>query len=130
MSKRFHAAALLTLAVGLAGCNYYDEKDTDDGDVAPEEEGPVDVAKLSYDSIVADVLKPKCFSCHSNSGGSSGGLNTESYAAVKAKLSVMIDRTVTRKDMPIGGSLSAGQLAKIKAWLEAGAPETASALSD
>lgn len=130
MSKRFYAGALLTLGVSLVACNYYDEKDTDDDAAAPEEAGPVDVAKLSYDSIVADVLKPKCFSCHSNAGGSSGGLNTESYSAVKSKLSVMIDRAITRKDMPIGGALSTSQFDKLKAWLEAGAPETATALSD
>ncbi len=129
MKVRVLAAAWLTLGVGLAGCNYYDEKDSGDDDSSGTTT-PVDGTKLAFTDVVDDVFKPKCFTCHSNSGGSSGGLNTESYAAVKAKAAVIMSRAIESKDMPLGGSLSSDQYAKLKAWLEAGANETVSALAD
>ena len=76
---------------------------------------------LTYKTSISTILTSNCGGCHA----SGRKIDMTTYATVKKfvdngelKQTVIID-----KSMPQGSSLEAADYAKIKMWLEAGAPE-------
>lgn len=130
----------LALSIMTAGCNYNRLKD---GSAAGPGGSPRDqragagadadsspLPPLGFQTIQAQVLSSSCVSCHSNSGGNAGGTNLETYGAVRAALARVEDRALGRQDMPPGRPLSARAARILKAWIDAGAPELASAVQE
>lgn len=104
----------LALGASAAGCNFRYEKTKGDGLAL------VDPSSISYAMVRDRVLAPRCIGCH----GTSGGINLESYSAVKPQIEA-IQRVVVRdRTMPKGDALSEDELGLVSAWIQAGAPET------
>lgn len=112
---------LVSLAVGA--CNYNHvrsgaaEGTTGNGGLSIQSAG------LDYLNVQVNVLGPQCVSCHSQQGGSKGGLNLESFAQVRAAMNSIYFRSIEKRDMPPREALSSSQMDLLKSWLEAGAPE-------
>jgi hypothetical protein len=93
--------------------------------VCDENAGGCDVAGVTFSGFVQPLIQTKCQGCHSGSAPS-GGINLASYAGVQAavqsgKLFNAITRTVNW--MPQGGArLDDCTIDKVKAWIDAGAP--------
>jgi uncharacterized membrane protein len=110
--------AFLILA---SGCNYNHIR----GEAAVSNRKSEDVNSLSnldYQSLQIGVLGPQCLRCHSNAGGSKGGLNLESYEQVRVNMNKIYFRSIEKKDMP-PDPMPGVQVDHLKNWLEAGAPE-------
>lgn len=119
--RRFILAALLALGP-LTACNFKEVKDENDSNSGGET--PVDPgAPVSFAEIQSKILEPSCTICHSASGGNDGGVNLETYAAVKAKIDKIKTTTVDKKTMPLGDTLPANLIALLKAWIDQGAPQ-------
>ncbi|WP_141734793.1 hypothetical protein [Oligoflexus tunisiensis] len=118
-SRRFLLSVLL-VAAPLSGCNFKEEKDQDDDadQVTVDPSAPVTFAE-----IYSKILQPSCHGCHSVGGGNEGGVNLESYSAVKEQLVAIRLSTVDSTRMPKGDILSANLRALLGAWIEQGAPE-------
>ena len=88
----------------------------------------VDAASTKYATTLAPIFTSYgCVSCHNN-GGPSGGVALENYAGVKAavtsgRLYGAINHEPGFAPMPQGGSkMNACDIRKVKAWIDAGAP--------
>lgn len=96
----------------------------------PLNNGSVDpscvTTNMKFSTDVTPILLANCYSCHSGSVVN-GGINLSTYAGVKAvvdngKLIGAINHSPGFKPMPDGGGkLSACNIAKIQAWVTAGA---------
>jgi hypothetical protein len=86
-----------------------------------------DTVTVTYSGSVVPVLLSNCTSCHGGSAPS-GGISLTTYAAVKAqadngKLWGSVSHTAGFSPMPKNASkLTTCSLAKIKKWIDAGAP--------
>lgn len=88
-------------------------------------------ADLNYDVVLAEIFQPICAECHSQPGASAD-LDLTQYASLiaskvvvpfKPEESLLIEK-VTSGEMPlIGDPLNADQIALLKAWILAGAPD-------
>lgn len=104
----------------LSSC-YYDKSDLLYPDTA------CDTAAVKYSTSVLPVLSSNCISCH---GGStpSAGIRLDSYAGVKlqvdnGRLWGAVSHSPGYSAMPKNSNkLNACSLAKIKIWIDAGAP--------
>jgi hypothetical protein len=101
----------IVLMLALSAC-YKDKEEL----LYPNEFNNSDTTAVTYAGYVKPLLDAKCgASCHP------GYMN---YAGLK----VVVDngnfnnRVLVKKDMPPAGALSATDLAKLKKWLDAGAP--------
>lgn len=99
----------------LGACGFYKEKSLKDPFIIPAG-GTV---KISYQAIRQGVFLPNCVACH----GNSGGVNLESYSAIKANLSKVEKAVLIDKTMPKGRPLGALELKLLDLWIKAGAPE-------
>jgi uncharacterized membrane protein len=84
--------------------------------------------QLSYRYVVNEVFRPRCYRCHSDTGGNKGDLNLETYAEVYANRAKIREMAIVKKAMPprrAGGPLNARQLRILDNWLMAGAPLSA-----
>lgn len=79
-------------------------------------------AKLSF-SPVKEIFTARCVMCHSNKQK----LDLTDYTAVKTNLAKLERVIVTTKRMPLGAPLTDAQFDLVKTWIQAGAPETATA---
>ncbi|MBC7660587.1 MAG: hypothetical protein H7249_12890 [Chitinophagaceae bacterium] len=70
------------------------------------------------------VFTPNCVKCHSAAGGNSGHINVESYANVKANIAKIEVEAITDQSMPPSGALDTSTTSVLKAWIDAGSPET------
>ena len=79
---------------------------------------------IYYIADIKPIIDSKCVTCHTT-GASQGDFT--SYAVVKAKVDngSFKNRVFTIKDMPPGGNpqLSEPELAKLKCWMDQGAPD-------
>jgi uncharacterized membrane protein len=118
-SRRIILSVLLATAP-LGACNFKDEKDG-----AKDENGVIvdPAVPTSFTEIQTKILKPSCTGCHSVGGGNQGGVNLETYTAVKAEIADIKSSTIDSSRMPQGDSLSSNLRALLKAWIEQGAPE-------
>ena len=110
------------LATGMTGC-YYDVEE----DLYPPA-GNCDTANNSFASTVSSILQSNgCTGCHSG-GAPSGNISLEGYNNVKTvalsgRLYGAISHAAGFTPMPQGGNkMSTCNINKIKAWIDAGAP--------
>lgn len=127
MNKRLIKNSILLTAAGLfivllsnTGC-YYDKEEI----LYPQT--VCDTANVTYSGSVVPVLISSCNSCH---GGStpSAGIGLDTYAGVKAQVTNgrlwgSVSHAASYSAMPKNAAqLSSCSLAKIKKWIDAGAP--------
>lgn len=111
---------LLMLLLSATGC-YYDKAELLYPNTA------CDTTTVTYSGSIIPVLGSNCTSCH---GGStpSASIKLDTYAGVKqqvdnGRLWGAVSHAASYSPMPKGGTkLSACNLAKIRLWIAAGAP--------
>ena len=118
MKKKIVIAFLM--ACIFASCKY---------NVEEELYGACSTAGVTYSVTIKNILDNNtCISCH---GGSfpSGNINLENYVGVRTqalngKLFGAVNHSPGFSAMPRGGSkITPCEIAKIKAWIDAGAPQ-------
>jgi mono/diheme cytochrome c family protein len=77
------------------------------------------IKEYSYAMVKQNVFTMNCVGCH----GSSGGVNLESYAAIKAALPRIENAVFVNHSMPKNGSLDENSLQILRNWIDLGAPE-------
>lgn len=111
---------LVNLTLIISGC-YYDSEE----DLYPPVE--CDTANVSFSQDIQPIFAISCLSCH-NTFNSLGDVNLEGHAAVlKYALDGSLVGSVQHESgydaMPQGASkLEVCKIKKIKAWVDAGAP--------
>jgi hypothetical protein len=114
------AAGLFIASITNMGC-YYDKEEI----LYPQT--ACDTTTVTYSSSVVPMLLSNCTSCHGGSAPSAG-INLSAYAGVKAqadngKLWGSISHAAGFSAMPKNAAkMSTCNLAKIKKWIDAGAP--------
>jgi hypothetical protein len=98
----------------FSSCRFYYKEKPQKGLLIPR-----NLSQISYQMVNAKVFAPRCISCH----GNSGGVNLETYAAVKLNLAAIETSALITKTMPKNGLLSTGESDLLLAWIKAGAPE-------
>jgi uncharacterized membrane protein len=112
----------VALASGVAGCNYNNVlQSAPEGYVSIEE---LNLEQLDYAAVQKSVIGPRCLSCHSNQVGNQGGVNLESYKAMRALLNRVAYRALERQDMPPREPMSEREKRVLRSWIENGAPES------
>lgn len=81
---------------------------------------------MSYANNISSIISANCLGCHSGSSPS-GGLNFSGYtglaaAASTGKLYAAVSKNGNATPMPPTGKLSSCDIARIKSWVDAGAP--------
>ncbi|HRO68690.1 MAG TPA: hypothetical protein PL182_14045, partial [Pseudobdellovibrionaceae bacterium] len=85
MRTRLKEFILAALSLGaFLGCNYDIDKT---GGLQGKLSGPG--ATMDFNSVYQAVIRPKCATCHSASGGNRGGVNLETYENVFANRSAV-----------------------------------------
>lgn len=82
-----------------------------------------DTSSVTYSATIAPIMSQNCNSCHSG-GSPAAGVNTDSYAGVKLIAdngSLVNTTTGATKLMPTSGKMDDCTVAKIGAWVSAGA---------
>lgn len=121
--KIFSGVLIIYLGSVLSGCSYNVSKEK------ASVEANLKMQSVSdYQSVRNFILGPQCLNCHSQASGNRGGLNLESYEAVKLKLNQIYYRSIEVKDMPPGG-LDKNSYEGLKNWIENGAQQQASVQS-
>lgn len=111
---------LLAMIAVLAGCYYDSEQELYNCSVDP--------VTVKYSTTVTIILNSYgCTGCHSG-GSPSGGINLTSFASVRTvadngRLMGAITHSSGFVPMPQGGGkMNACDISKVKAWIDAGAP--------
>lgn len=116
--------SLFIITFLLSACHYKINKESG---VGLGDGGNVTAGQVSFATVMSEVIAPKCLECHSSAGGNRGGVNLETYAAVKAEVTA-IRATIANDSMPLNRApLTANQKALLNKWIDAGAPETVAA---
>ncbi len=85
----------------------------------PSSSAPAPVpSEMTYNWVRERVFAPRCVACH----GNSGGINLETYSAVKQNLASIVRVALRERSMPPGSPLSGDDAAALSAWIGAGAP--------
>jgi uncharacterized membrane protein len=113
------AFIILTVIGGIAGC-YNDKEEI----LYPGSFQAVDcsttAAKFAAD--VKPIISAKCAISGCHDATASGGVILQTYAQISAKKDRINARAVVEKTMPASGALLPADIAKIKCWIESGAP--------
>ena len=111
---------LLIAAISIAGCYYDNEEELYSCTVDP--------ATVKFSTTINNILTAYgCLSCHSDASPS-GNINLSKYPGVKnvvdnGKLYASITHSPGAQPMPQGlGKMGSCDIQKIKAWIDAGAP--------
>ncbi|RNI22701.1 hypothetical protein [Rufibacter latericius] len=129
MKRKLHIPLLIfTFSVALfSACK--DDKEEEITPNNPNNPQPqqCDTNSVTYSSTISGIISTNCLACHS-AAKAEGGMILDTYARVKAvadngKLIGVITHAPGFKPMPNGGpKLSDCNIAKIKKWVDAGAP--------
>jgi hypothetical protein len=115
----------MLLSMGqMMGCSSDNEED-----LMPSPQQPADcpTAQVTYALAVKPILQQRCYSCHAG-GMQEGNVRLEEHAQVRQHatsglLMGVINHSPGFKQMPFNSpKLPACDIAKIKAWVDAGAP--------
>jgi len=80
---------------------------------------------ITFATIKNQILGPQCLRCHSSAGGNRGGVNLETYANVKARLTG-IQSAINNNFMPPSGALAQNLKTLFNTWVTGGAIENSS----
>lgn len=84
---------------------------------------PKDMPVVEFQEVDQAVFASSCTRCHGGPGGA-GGVDTSTFAGVKANLSNIFNAIETGR-MPRGGPpVSADNVNLVAAWINIGAPQT------
>lgn len=120
MKRKISILLVIGLLIIISGC-YYDKEDLLYGNIT------CDTTAVTYSQTIKGILNNNsCMSCHSGTGASAG-VNLDTYTNVKTfvtngKLYGSVSHASGFVAMPVGGSISSCDVKKIKAWIDAGAP--------
>ncbi|MGZ3694492.1 MAG: hypothetical protein ACXWQO_09950 [Bdellovibrionota bacterium] len=78
---------------------------------------PTTATGPSYQKDIYPLFKAKCATCHGGSGSLTNYLVYENAVAKKAQL---MDRVVVKKNMPMGGSMTAAERTLVNQWIAQG----------
>lgn len=86
-----------------------------------------DTTDITYNEHIKPIIEGECKSCH-NSTNLSGGVNLESYSAVKDAVQndgvqEAVNYSGSKAKMPPGGKMDACRLAQIESWIKEGLKE-------
>ena len=109
----------LLLLLFIAGC-YYDKEEL----LYPDGNQAVDCNTVAakFSTNVLPLVTSKCAipNCHNSSAA--GGLVFSNYSQISAAKDRINQRVVIEKSMPPTGALPAADIAILKCWIDAGAP--------
>ncbi|MFN4080846.1 MAG: hypothetical protein ACK4NS_08085 [Saprospiraceae bacterium] len=118
MKKLVFAALVLalTLALSTQSACYYDNEEELYG------AGQCDTVNIRYSVEVAGILQTHCYSCHSTSSNVAGS-PFETYEKLRpyAMSNLVARMKGTANPMPPSGRLRDCDIAKVEAWVRAGA---------
>lgn len=75
-----------------------------------------------YAADVQPIIASKCATGGCHDASASGGVVLQTHSQVSAKKDRVYARAVVEKSMPSSGALSAAETAKLKCWIDSGAP--------
>ncbi len=78
-------------------------------------------SSYTYDVDIKPIITGNCVGCHSPNGRDWPYLT--SYAEISNHIDAIEREVVIEKEMPKNGSLSDGEIQKIKCWIDEGFPE-------
>lgn len=121
MQNRSYTIGMLVIVLlsvsAFSACNYDNEESL---------YGPaIDCTQVNA-KFTADILplvQSKCAYSGCHDATASGGVTLTSYNQVYQNASRIREAVVVKKIMPKTGSITAAELAKIKCWLDSGAPD-------
>lgn len=110
---------IAAMAASFSGC-YYDKEELLYSGKATTGCATIS-AKFSTD--VNPLIQSKCATsgCH-DAASASGGSVLVTYTQIAAQTARINQRCVIDKTMPTSGPLSSAEIAKIKCWIDSGAP--------
>lgn len=125
LSKKRLGIAAAIIVVGIAASCSKENEET-----LKAQQGPVvcDTTGMQYSTDVLPILQTNCYRCHGN-GIVTGGVTLDGYANLHARvvngdLVGAITHAAGYTPMPFdGGKLSDCDIAKIRAWINEGAPD-------
>ena len=120
---KYIGSILITIFLGIciAGCYY------DDPDILDPNRATCDTTIITYSGSVNPILTANCTGCHSGANAPAG-VKMDAHASVKlvatsGKLMGSINHAAGYSPMPKNGTkLSECNIAKIRQWVAAGAP--------
>jgi len=124
--SRFLNFAGFLLLISFSAC-YYDHEEELYQNIQISQ---CDTSNVTYSGTIKAIMQENCNSCH-NQANPSGGIATDNYAGLQAltvnglngKLWGVLNHLNGFSPMPQGGNkLNDCQLSKVKAWINAGAP--------
>jgi hypothetical protein len=122
MKRYLKLSAILIISAAItAGCAYHNEED-----LYPEKPA-CDTTQVTYSATIAPIMTANCNVCH-NTVTATGGIITDTHAGLKKtvddqRLWGAVDHQQGFIPMPQdAGKLSDCNLAKIKKWIDNGAP--------
>lgn len=77
-------------------------------------------AKFAAD--VQPIIASKCATSGCHDASASGGVILQTHSQVSAKKDRVYARAVLEKSMPTSGALPPAEIAKLKCWIDSGAP--------
>jgi uncharacterized membrane protein len=119
--KAFSFVFIAIVASTLSACNYTRMKSGGNG--ANDSFGTLDpsekAASMNFSYINENIIKPRCVSCH----GNSGGVNLESYENILSHMHVIHQSVFIDNTMPKRGTLSDSERRLLWHWLDMGCPK-------
>ncbi len=120
-SKIKFIAAPVSLIILLAtpGC-YADKEEL----LYPGSVSAVDCSTVTakYAADVQPIIASKCATGGCHDASASGGVILQTHSQVSAKKDRVYARAVVEKSMPASGALLPAEIAKLKCWIDSGAP--------
>ncbi len=117
------------LFIALMGCSKSNEEDVNNNNGGGNNNpGTCVPTNMKYSTNIAPIIQANCFACHSNANASISGFSLEGHSNLKAKvddgrLLGAITHASGFSPMPQGSAkLSDCNINRIKAWIDAGAP--------
>lgn len=106
-------------AFTISGC-YYDKEEL----LYPGSVTTIDCNTVTakYAADVQPIISGKCAMGGCHDASASGGVILQTYSQVNAKKDRVYARAVVEKSMPTSGPLSTVEIAKLKCWIDSGAP--------
>lgn len=110
---------ILLLVTLITGC-YADKEEL----LYPGSVSTVDCNTVTakYAADVQPIIASKCATGGCHDAGASGGVILQTHSQVSAKKDRVYARAVVEKSMPSSGALSPAEIAKLKCWIDNGAP--------
>jgi len=123
MKKAILLATIITVAISWWGCEYKKE-------VTAFPQTTCDTSNVRYSVEITSILSANCYSCHASAvaNGSGGGNMLEGYTNLKPyadskELLYVVQHAPGYDQMPKNGPmLSSCDIAKIRIWVNSGAP--------